>query len=662
MAVSLTVAAQTPENPGLRDVVDPARAAPRAPSPDEATKEAEAPPPEPDPMTLLFRRVSQLMMVTLEGVNGPTSADKQMLTSLTPGALVLPRVNSAETTAAYVQGLRPLSASAHEALPFIIGVDLFAQENFADDARVKELRVPMMLNLAAAGPSNATAGVFGLMADNLHAMGFDFHVGPSLALAPVAGLGGAESLNSFGEDPQVCAGLALQFDSALKARGVAWMPMGYPGGSGRPAVLLTPRSQLRNRDLAPYAGVVAAGTRLLSVGPALVPTIDGATPACFSPIVIRDLRNDVMGYQGLVVAGPMDAPEIKVLGQPEEAIVEALLAGADMFYWSAPGPGVTKAIAAIVDGVQKGLIDDAIIERALTRIREYKKAMPPPQREKDIASAAKKFEKQQEKFTEPLAIERRAITLVRNNANVLPLTEDGSQPVAVVAVYGGEELKIALEEYFKPIAQRSLNNARQAPRIEDFELNRIVRMTDSYRTVVCIVPGDLEASSQQKLVRAFRRLGKRIVAVVIGYPKDIAALDEADAVLVTYGSTKRVGDTMTALADILVGNAPVDILPPLRDLSLRVGEQVSFDVNDVLRSPVGRLPVSFEPPYVAGYSVSYRPTIAVHSVHWEFGDGSKSNDRVATHIYKKPGDYVVTLTVSGKKKEGATGTFQVHVQ
>ncbi len=655
--------AQQAPAPGLRDVVDPARAAPRPPAPDEAAEQAAPPPPQPDPMTILFKRVSQLMMVTLEGVNGPAAADRQLLATLTPGAIVLPRVTTAESTAAYVRSLRPLSGAAHEGLPFIIGVDLFAQEKFAGDARVSTvLRVPMMLSLAAAGPSDATAGAFGVMADNLHSMGFDFHLGPSLALSGTAGLDGGNPLNTFGEDPQVCAGLARQFDEALKSRGLAWMPIGYPGGAGRPAILLTPRSQLRNRDLAPYVGVVNAGTRLLNVGVALVPTIDGATPACFSPIVISDLRGEVLGYDGLVIAGPMDAPEIKALGKPEEAVVEALLAGADMFYWSTPGPGVTKAIAAVVNGVQKGALDDALIERALTRVREYKKALPEPQKDKDVAGAAKKFGKKQEKLTEPLAIERRAITLVRNNSNVLPLSKDLSQPIAVVAVYGAEELKIALEEYIKPIAQRSMPNARQAPRIEDFELNRIVKLTDSYRTVVCVISGDLETSSQQKLIRAFRRLGKRIVAVVLGYPRDISALDEADAVLITYGSTKRLGDTMTAVADVLVGNAPVDVLPPLRNLTLRAGEVVNFDVNDVLRSPVGRLPVSFAPPYIAGYSVSYRPTLALESVHWDFGDGAKSSAPLAAHTFKKPGDYVVTLTIKGPKKEGASGAFQVQVQ
>ncbi len=653
---------QTSRAPGLRGVVDPAAAAPALLPP--AAPGQEVPPipkPEPDPMALLFQRVSQLMMVTFEGVNGPSETDRQLLKTLPPGAIILPRITSPESVASYVSGLRPLAANALEGLPFLIGVDLFAQERYADQARTTTaLRVPTMLSMAAAGPSDATAGVFRMLAEHIHAMGFDFHVGPTLALAPAEGLGPG-SLYSFGSDPALCSALARQFGDAMKAQGIAWMPLDYPGGAGQPPILLTPRSQLRNRDLLPYADAVTAGVPLLNVGPSLVPTLDDATPACFSSIVIRDLRNDVLCFKGLVVSGPLDSPDIRKSRRPEQAAVEALLAGADMLYWNSSGAHVAQATAAIVDGVQKGAIDDTLIERALDRIREYKKTLAAPQEEKKVLGGSQKISAKQEKFPEPAALERRAITLVRNESDTLPLSE-ASQPIAVVALYGAEELKAALEEYFKPIAHRSLPAARQAGRIQDFELARIMKISASYRTIIYVVANNIEFRGQRELIRAFKRQGKRVVAIVLGYPKNLPALEDADAIVLAYGSVRRVADTMKAVADVLTGNAPIEILPPLRPLELRAGEETTFDINDVLRSPAGRLPVAFEAPYVAGYSLSYRPTASIDLVRWEFGDGAKSTAPATTHAYEKPGDYVVTLTVGGRKTETATGTFQVHVQ
>jgi beta-N-acetylhexosaminidase len=662
LALCASAFAQTPRAPGLRDVVDPSAAAP-VPPPSNPGEAAPPPPkPQPDPMTLLFKRVSQLMMVTFEGVNRPTDADRQLLKTLPPGAIVLPRITDPESVASYVNALRPLAAGAFEELPFMIGVDLFAQERYADQARVSTvLRVPTMLSLAAAGPSEASAAVFRMLADHLHSMGFDFHVGPSLALAPAEGLG-VGSLYSFGSDPAVGSALGRQFGDALHAQGIAWMPVGYPGGAGSPPVLLTPRSQLRNRDLLPYAGAVAGGLRLINVGPSLVPTLDDATPACFSAIVIRDLRNDALGFKGLVVSGPIDAPDIRDSRRLESAAVEALLAGADMLYWNSSGAHVAKAVAAIVDGVQRGTIDDALIERALNHVREFKNAQTPPQAEKEVLGGSKKLAAKQEKFPEPAALERRAITLVRNESATLPLTPEASQPIAVVAVYGAEELQHALEGYIKPIAHRPLPAAKQAARIQDFELNRIVKISASYRTIVYVVSNDIELAGQRRLIRTFKGQGKRVVAVVLGYPKNLPALLDADAIVLTYGSTKRVADSMNAVADVLAGNAPIEILPPLRPLALHAGELTTFDVNDVLRSPVGRLPVAFDPPFVAGYSVSYRPTAALESVRWEFGDGAKSSAPSATHAYEKPGEYLVKLTVGGRKTESVTGTFQVRVQ
>ena len=91
-------------------------------------------------------------------------------------------------------------------------------------------------------------------------------------------------------------------------------------------------------------------------------------------------------------------------------------------------------------------------------------------------------------------------------------------------------------------------------------------------------------------------------------------------------------------------------------------QQVSFDVYDVVRSPVGRLPVTVEEPYVAGYSISYRPILEDRKVEWDFGDGRKSRDLTVDHAYRRPGRYSVVLTVEEKSGEITRGEFGVVVR
>jgi len=650
---------------GLRGVVDPAKAAPGAPEavdPD-AAQEPLKPAPPADPTIALMRKVAQLMVVTLEGVGSPTSLDRQVLQTLPPGAVIVPQITDPESAAEYVNNVRGFAANAFEQLPFIVGADLFAQEKFAKEARTQPLRVPPMINFAAAGASAVSASLFGQLAENMQAMGFDFHLGPTLALASGQETGGG-SVFSFGGDPATTTIFAQQIDDAMRARGVTWVPMGFPGGSGTPPVLVTPRSQLRDADLKPYAFLVQGPNALpmLNVGTALVPTIDDATPACLSPIVIGDLRGEVFGYSGIIIAGPLDAREITVSRRPEKAAIEALLAGADMLYWSAPGPHVVQAAAAIVDGIRKKALDEAVIDRALERIRAYKKSMPPRRPFKEIQEESRQLLAERAKSPEPMALARMTVTLAKNDPGALPLSE-AAQPTAVIGAYGSEELKLALEEYMEPIAERPIRYAKHSGRFEPFETDRILKLTDAYRTIICMVSNDIEGRGQRDLIRNFRRMGKRVIVVLVGFPRDLTPFEDANAIILAYGNPNAPGDTMISVADVLMGNAPVQILPPLRDLMLKVNEASSFDVFDVVRSPVGRLPVTVGGRYVAGYSVTYRPTLSVATVKWEFGDGAKANTPVATHAYKKPGEYIVTLTVGGKRnKESATGQFRVQVQ
>ncbi len=655
--------AQAP-NSGLRGVVDPAKAAPAAPAPVDpnATPEPIAPAPPADPTIALMRKVAQLMIVTLEGVSSPTSLDRQVLQTLPPGGVIVPQITDPESAVEYVNNVRAFAGNAFEQLPFIVGADLFAQEKYAKEARTQTLHVPPMINFAAAGPSGVSAALFDQLAENMQIMGFDFHLGPSLALASAPETGGG-SIFSFGGDPSATTAFAQQIDAAMRARGVAWIPMGFPGGSGMPPALLTPRSQLREMDLKPYAFLVQGpnAVPMFNVGTSLVPTMDDATPACLSPIVISDLRTEVFGYNGIIVAGPLDAKEISLSRRPEKAAIEALLAGADMLYWSAPGPHVVQAAAAIVDGIQKKALDEKIIDRALDRVRAYKKALPPRLEYKKSVELSKTLLDKREKSPEPELLARMTITLVKND-EALPMSE-ASQPVAVIGAYGSEELKLALEEFMKPIAERPIRYAKHSGRFEPFETDRILKLTDTYRTIVCMVSNEIEGRGQRDLIRNFRRMGKRVIAVLIGYPKDLTPFEDANAIVLAYSNPNRAGEAMVSVADVLMGNAPVEVLPPLRDLVLKPGEESSFDAFDVLRSPVGRLPVTIGGKYVAGYSVAYRPTLSVTSVHWDFGDGSKSSTPVAAHAYKKPGEYIVTLKVGAKRGKGdVSGQFRVHVQ
>ncbi len=611
-------------------------------------------------------RIAQLMIVTLQGRTQPNDTDRLLIRDFPPGGVIIPRINRPQDAADYIKVLRSSKVETQRRLPLLIGTNFFALNREETRPLQLYLKVPAMLTWAAGGGSDSTQGLTRRMAQDLRTMGFNMHLGPSLELASELP-DGAGNVYNFGSDPDFISSMADQLGSAMADNGLIWLPMGFPGGGENrgkkgQAVLLTPKSQLRSRDLLPYERAVKAGAEMIHVGNTLVPTLDKGTPASLSPIVIQQLLRDILGFDGLVVAGPIDAPEMRRGHDPSEAAILALQAGAHMLYWADSGPKVIKAIAAITLAVRNGTLEESVVNDAFERVVALKQKHGLLEREKPNEKVAAKLLKEREKALDPRQIERRAVTLVKNDGSLLPLTEERSMPIFVTGSYGVNELADATEEYVEPIFRQPIRTARHIGRIQDFEIERLERFASGMRTVVCMLSADIAPAGQVRLIRFLKKTGSKVVVVHLGYPAKLSVYDDADAIVLAYADPKDIRQTMMAVADILMGNAGVEILPALRDLERRTGQQVSFDVYDVIRSPVGRMPFTLAEPYVAGYSISYRPKLEDRKILWDFGDGKKSKDPVAAHAYKDPGRYSVTLTIKDREGDEVLGEFGVVVR
>ena len=611
-------------------------------------------------------RIAQLMLVTLQGLTRPNNTDRLLLKDFSPGGVIVPRINRPQDAAQYLKILRASEIETEKKLPLFIGTNFFAFRREETRPLQLYLNVPSMLTWAGAGVSDSTQGLARIMAQDLRTMGFNMHLGPSLELASEVA-SGVGNVYNFGSDPEFVAAMAEQFGAAVADAELLWLPMGFPGGGENrgergPAVLVTPKSELRGRDLLPYERAIGAGAQMLHVGNMLIPTLDKGTPASLSPIVMIQLLRDILDFKGVVVAGPIDAPELRPYRDPSEAAVLALQAGADMLYWNDSGIKVIRAIATITVAVSNGTLDEALINDAFERVVALKQEQGLLERERPKEKVAAKLLKERKKTLEPLQIERRAVTLIKNEDNLLPLTEERSLPVYVTGSYGVDELADAAEEYTETVLRQPIRSARHIGRVQDFEIERIVRFAGGMPTVVCVLSSDIASAGQIRLMKLLKETGAKIVAVHVGYPSRLSLYEDADAIVLAYADPDHVSQTMTAVAAVLMGDAPVEILPALRDLERSVDQQVSFDVYDVVRSPVGRLPVTVEEPYVAGYSISYRPILEDRKVEWDFGDGRKSRDLTVDHAYRRPGRYSVVLTVEEKSGEITRGEFGVVVR
>ncbi len=636
-------------------------------------QEGAAPDPNIDPIEAtiqslsLQERVAQLMFVTLRGRFSADTDGRRLLREMSPGGAVIPEVSKPEDAAQYIVGLRGAPMELEKKIPMFIATNVYSltQHGLLKDA--KFIQMPSPLALGAANDPVSTERLADLVAQYLSVMGFNMHLGPSLELAPVL-MGAEATVGTFGSDPVFVGDAGVTFYKTLMERAIQSVPIGFPGGGmnrlrGGAAVLLTPRSLLAQKELLPYRRAIKEGVRFMHVGNTLTPTIDRAAgPASTSKIVIQDLLRRDLGFEGIVIAGPMDSGDLGGSSGPSAAAIRALEAGADMIYWSQSGARVVQGILAITQAVTNGDLDEGIIDVALKRVLTIKKELGLLEREAPNDKDAKKLGRELMESDAAFLVERRSMTLVQNRGGILPLTKEMSMPIGVTGVAGVDELQDALALSIDGIAKQKLSQARHLGRIERFEIDRLTKRIQGVRTMICVLDNSIEPAGQARLVRELQDKGARVVVVLLGYPKLLPQLRHADALLLAYSRSFSVPQTMRAVADILLGNGPVAVLEAQKELQLAVNEEMTFNVLDVIRSPMGKLPVTIDETFRAGMSVRYNPIKSLDKVEWDFGDGTRSRDHSMAYAFKKPGRYPVTVSITDTRGDLTTGTYHVVVK
>lgn len=175
---------------------------------------------------------------------------------------------------------------------------------------------------------------------------------------------------SFGSDPEAAAGLALSGIRGLAEGGLAGSVKHFPGHgsvSEDSHYTLPVQDQtveeLRSRDWLPFAEAAEAGVPMVMMGHIDVPDLDSGVPSSLSPAAYQELRD--MGHDGVIVTDAMNMGAIAQGYGGDQAVVDALAAGADLLLMPASAPG---AHAAIIDAVGSGEVEEERLDEAAERV------------------------------------------------------------------------------------------------------------------------------------------------------------------------------------------------------------------------------------------------------------------------------------------------------
>mgnify|MGYP000944904285 CR=1 FL=1 len=608
-------------------------------------------------------RVAQLMLVTVEGGARLSGDDRAFFKQVTPGGVLVRRSVKPSFAAGCVAELRALEKQTR--LPMLIGADLYELASPGTGTMSGFTELPSLLAVAAANDPETTHCLGKLLGTLMGAMGFNLYLGPSLALAPSV-QNAQGTVNCLGGNAAFVAEAGEAICRELQERGVAPMPMGFPGGGLNreergAAVLTTPRNALKDGDLLPFAAAVRGGARIIQVANTLVPTLaDGGPPASLSDAVLRGLLRREMGFDGIIVSGPMDGEEITGIMDSATAAAAALERGADMLLWRSAASQSVRAMQLICGAVAKGdLSEDAIntTVRHVLRIKaELAKAAAPPAKERDT----KVLDNPKDLMKMVQSVNRRSITLAHHRAGTLPLTKKVSTPVGITGTVGVDELKAALEKPLKQVVEQPIMTAHHIGDIQRFEIQRLTDNMRGLNTVVCVLTDREKIEGQVELVRELKKKAARVVVVYLGYPAHAAFLGDADAILLGYSASANVAGTMAVMAEVLTGTGALGFVDLPDTLRLKTGETRTFSIADTVQTPPGRLPLDLNEQSRAGTAGRYDPATAVKKAEWDFA-GKRESKASVPWTFEAPGEYPVTLTVTDDRGDSRTRSFKVVV-
>lgn len=552
----------------------PPAAAPQVPSPERQSLEPPSPPAAPPARDYAWARrtLSELslaekaaQMIGVRVLGLPLHPDAAELRSLRErvrvlgvGALVVFESESGTLP-------RLLNELQSEAgLPLLVAADMERGISF----RMRRGVVPLPYAMAVGATRSEDAARFTgeVTAREGRALGIHW------AFAPVADVNNNPlnpiiNIRSYGEDPELVARLGAAFVGACREGGLLTTAKHFPGHGDtasdshlRVAEFGGDRERLEAVELVPFKRAVAAGVDAVMIGHIAVPALDPTgTPASVSRPV-TDLLRDELGFGGLVVTDAMDMVGAKGAWTGDSAI-RAVQAGADMILLP-PDPDV--AVGALVRSVEEGQLSESRLDASVLRILQAKERLDLHEnRLVDLGAVARRLARPGD-VERSLEIARRSITVVRNEAGLLPL--HAAEPLRILHLLLSSDLR---NRDIQGIPEDELEARRIAaetvslgPEVSTETLENLVARAATFSHVLASAfvrvtgsKGTADMSpSHARLLRALHAAGRPVIVVSFGSPYLLRQFPELPAYVCAYGSAES---SQRAALAALFGEYPV---------------------------------------------------------------------------------------------------------
>jgi beta-N-acetylhexosaminidase len=376
---------------------------------------------------------------------------------------------------------------------------------------------------------------------------------------------------AFGDDPALAAELAVALVEGMQAEGVAATLKHFPG-KGEAKVdshytmprLDHSRERLEAMELRPFRAAIAAGAKLIMSGHFAIPALTGSSelPATLSRAVMRDFVRDELGFDGIVITDALDMGAISQGAGQIVDVITAVRAEVDLLLLTKSEEVQERLYAGLQLALSRGLIDETHLKPSLARIRALKQWVGQmPQPPLAVVACAEHQALAQE-------VANRAITLVRNEANLLPLRLEPDAKIAVIMPQPKDLTPADTSSFIAP----GLATAVRAhhPHVDEFITSHspiaaeIASLRQKAAEYDLLIVGTLSASldgMQAELVKGVLETAVPTITVALRTPYDLTVYPQAQTHVCSYS---MLPTSMRALAAALFGTIPFAGRLPVR--------------------------------------------------------------------------------------------------
>jgi beta-N-acetylhexosaminidase len=404
------------------------------------------------------------------------------------------------------------------------------------------------------------------------------------------------NVRSYGEDPAEVGRFAAAFAEGAQRAGVIATAKHFPGHGdtavdshrGLPEIDLG-RDRLNKVELVPFKTVIDAGIGSVMVAHIALPQLDATEikplprsqtmaptdtdeegeiiaekatmPATLSPVIGKLLRNDLK-FPGLIVTDALSMSGLTIYFNQDEAAVRALEAGADMLLKPASPDAAFRGVS---EAVKSGRVSEKRIDDSVRRILAAKYDLGLVKQRITVLDDIDRTVAGNDALNLAREIAEHAITLVRDDDKLLPLTVKADTKIFNLAITNGDDRLWASRSFVTALGglKRQVETIVLDDRSSDAEVQAALEKAKGADVVIASLYGRVRSGQAksvalpdpgQRALQEIIALKKPLVGISFGNPYLLMAFPEMRAYLVAYGDMPSV---QQAAARALLGEIDI---------------------------------------------------------------------------------------------------------